>query len=160
HRLPGLRLGLRTLSIQGMGTDGQFYPLSRRFNTLQAGISLPLRGRPWRLQVEADRRIAESAALQYQHGLAYAANERTRDQEQMRNLLEQYNFSKLNLLPLADTLQSQAKTQHNLGELSFLQWTQHMERILLTRAQHLDLIEQLNEATIQWHYPNRTNQPR
>ncbi|MFZ9969542.1 MAG: TolC family protein [Bacteroidia bacterium] len=160
QRLPGLSLGLRNMSIQGMGPDGQFYPLSRRFNTLQAGISLPLRGRPWRLQVEADRRIAESAALQYQHGLAYAANERTRDQEQMRNLLEQYNFSKLNLLPLADTLQSQAKTQHNLGELSFLQWTQHMERILLTRAQHLDLIEQLNDATIQWHYPNRTNQPR
>jgi len=160
QRLPGLSLGLRNMSIQGMGPDGQFYPLSRRFNTLQAGISLPLRGRPWRLQVEADRRIAESAALQYQHGLAYAANERTRDQDQMRNLLEQYNFSKLSLLPLADTLQSQAKTQHTLGELSFLQWAQHMERILMTRAQHLDLIEQLNEATIQWHYPNRTNQPR
>jgi cobalt-zinc-cadmium resistance protein CzcA len=148
------------MSIQGLGPDGQFYPLSRRFNTLQAGISLPLRGRPWRLQAEADQRIAESAALQYQHGLAYAANERTRDQEQMRNLLEQYNFSKLSLLPLADTLLNQAKAQRTLGELSYLQWTQHMERILMTRAQHLDLTEQLNEATIQWHYPNRPNQPR
>jgi cobalt-zinc-cadmium resistance protein CzcA len=160
QRLPGLSLGLRNMSIQGLGPDGQFYPLSRRFNTLQAGISLPLRGRPWRLQAEADQRIAESAALQYQHGLAYAANERTRDQEQMRNLLEQYNFSKLSLLPLADTLLNQAKAQRTLGELSYLQWTQHMERILMTRAQHLDLTEQLNEATIQWHYPNRPNQPR
>ena len=160
QRLPGLSLGLRNMSIQGLGPDGQFYPLSRRFNTLQAGISLPLRGRPWRLQVDADRRIAESAALQYQHGLAYAANERTRDQERMHNLLEQYNFSRLNLLPLADTLQSQAKSQQSHGELSLLQWTNQMERIFLTRAHHLDLAEQLNEATIQWYYPNPTNQPR
>ena len=160
QRLPGLSLGLRNMSIQGLGPDGQFYPLSRRFNTLQTGISLPLRGRPWRLQVEADRRIAESAALQYQHGLAYAANERTRDQERMCNLLEQYNFSGLNLLPLADTLQSQANSQRSHGELSLLQWTNQMERILLTRAQQLDLTEQLNEATIQWYYPNLTNQPR
>ena len=112
------------------------------------------------MQVEADRRIAESAALQYQHGLAYAANERTRDQERMYNLLEQYNFSRLNLLPLADTLQSQANSQRAHGELSLLQWTNQMERIFLTRAQQLDLTEQLNEATIQWYYPNLTNQPR
>jgi len=64
------------------------------------------------------------------------------------------------LLLLADTLQSQANSQRSHGGLSLLQWTNQMERILLTRAQQLDLTEQLNEATIQWYYPNLTNQPR
>jgi hypothetical protein len=44
--------------------------------------------------------------------------------------------------------------------LDLLSWTTHLERILWTRSRHLDLTEQLNEATIQWHYPNANNQPR
>ena len=110
QRLPGMSLGLRNMSIQGLGPDGQFYPLSRRFNTLQAGISLPLRGKPWRLQAQALRNQAESQLAQ--------------------------------------------------GDLDLLSWTTHLERILWTRSRHLDLTEQLNEATIQWHYPNANNQPR
>ena len=160
QRLPGLSLGLRNMSIQGLGPDGQFYPLSRRFNTLQAGISLPLRGKPWRLQAEADRHLAEAAALQYRHGRAVAANERTRDQERMRLLLEQWDYSNQSLLPLAQALRNQAESQLAQGDLDLLSWTTHLERILWTRSRHLDLTEQLNEATIQWHYPNANNQPR
>jgi cobalt-zinc-cadmium resistance protein CzcA len=160
QRLPGLSLGLRNMSIQGMGPDGQFFPLSRRFNTLQAGISLPLRGKPWRLQTEADRHLAEAAALQYHHGRAVAANERTRDQERMRLLLEQWNYSTQSLLPLAQTLRNQAESQLAQGELDLLPWINHLERILWTRSSHLDLTEQLNEAIIQWHYPNANNQPQ
>ena len=160
QRLPGLSLGLRNMSIQGLGPDGQFYPLSRRFNTLQAGISLPLRGKPWRLQAEADRHLAEAAALQYRHGRAVAANERTRDQERMRLLLEQWDYSNQSLLPLAQALRNQAESQLAQGDLDLLSWTTHLERILWTRSSHLDLTEQLNEATIQWHYPNANNQPR
>ena len=160
QRLPGLSLGLRNMSIQGMGPDGQFYPFSRRFNTLQAGISLPLRGKPWRLQAEADRHLAEAAALQYHHGRAVAANERTRDQERMRLLLEQWNYSSQSLLPLAQTLRNQAESQLNQGELDLLPWITQLERILWTRSRHLDLTDQLNEAIIQWHYPNANNQPQ
>ncbi len=160
QRLPGLSLGLRNMSIQGLGPDGQFYPLSRRFNTLQAGISLPLRGKPWRLQAEADRHLAEAAALQYRHGRAVAASERTRDQERMRLLLEQWDYSNQSLLPLAQALRNQAESQLAQGDLDLLSWTTHLERILWTRSRHLDLTEQLNEATIQWHYPNANNQPR
>ncbi|MFZ9499183.1 MAG: TolC family protein [Bacteroidia bacterium] len=108
QRLPGLSLGLRNMSIQGLGPDGQFYPLSRRFNTLQAGISLPLRGKPWRLQAEADRHLAEAAALQYRHGLAVAENQRKRDRELMYLLLEQWNYSSQSLLPLSQSLRNQA----------------------------------------------------
>ena len=160
QRLPGLSLGLRNMSIQGLGPDGQFYPLSRRFNTLQAGISLPLRGKPWRLQAEADRHLAEAAALQYRHGLAVAENQRKRDRELMYLLLEQWNYSSQSLLPLAQTLRNQAESQLAQGDLDLLSWTTHLERILWTRSRHLDLTEQLNEATIQWHYPNANNQPR
>ena len=160
QRLPGLSLGLRNMSIQGLGPDGQFYPLSRRFNTLQAGISLPLRGKPWRLQAEADRHLAEAAALQYRHGRAVAANERNRDQERMRLLLEQWDYSNQSLLPLAQSLRNQAESQLAQGDLDLLPWTTLLERILWTRSRHLDLTEQLNEATIQWHYPNANNQPR
>ncbi len=160
QRLPGLSLGLRNMSIQGLGPDGQFYPLSRRFNTLQAGISLPLRGKPWRLQAEADRHLAEAAALQYRHGLAVAENQRKRDRELMYLLLEQWNYSSQSLLPLAETLRNQAESQLNQGELDLLPWITHLERILWTRSRHLDLTDQLNEATVQWYYPNANNQPQ
>jgi cobalt-zinc-cadmium resistance protein CzcA len=160
QRLPGLSLGLRNMSIQGMGPDGQFYPFSRRFNTLQAGISLPLRGKPWRLQAEADRHLAEAAALQYRHGLAVAENQRKRDRELMYLLLEQWNYSSQSLLPLAQTLRNQAESQLNQGELDLLPWITQLERILWTRSRHLDLTDQLNEAIVQWHYPNANNQPQ
>jgi len=143
-----------------MGADGQFYPLARRFNTLQAGISLPLRGKPWRLQAEADRHLAEAAALQYRHGLAVAENQRKRDRELMYLLLEQWNYSSQTLLPLAQTLRNQAESQLNQGELDLLPWIIHLERILSTQSRHLDLTDQLNEATVQWHYPNANNQPQ
>ena len=148
------------MSIQGMGPDGQFYPFSRRFNTLQAGISLPLRGKPWRLQAEADRHLAEAAALQYRHGLAVAENQRKRDRELMYLLLEQWNYSSQSLLPLAQTLRNQAESQLNQGELDLLPWITQLERILWTRSRHLDLTDQLNEAIVQWHYPNANNQPQ
>ncbi len=150
---PGFSVGWRNMSIQGMGPDGLFYPMGRRFNTLQAGLSFPLRGKPWRLQAEADRRLAESAALHYQHGVARATNERKRDWERWRLLLEQWTYSSQNLIPLADTLQVQIQVQWAQGDLDLLQWSSQWQRILSTHNQHLDLTQQLNEATLQWHYP-------
>ena len=75
-------------------------------------------------------------------------------------LLEQWNYSSQFLLPLAQTLRNQAESQLNQGELDLLPWITQLERILWTRSRHLDLTDQLNEATVQWHYPNANNQPQ
>ena len=75
-------------------------------------------------------------------------------------LLEQWNYSSQSLLPLAQTLRNQAESQLNQGELDLLPWITQLERILWTRSRHLDLTDKLNEAIVQWHYPNANNQPQ
>ena len=71
-----------------------------------------------------------------------------------RLLLEQWTYSSQNLIPLADTLQVQIQVQWAQGDLDLLQWSSQWQRILSTHNQHLDLTQQLNEATLQWHYPS------
>jgi outer membrane protein TolC len=153
QRWPGLNLGLRNMTIQGMGPDGVVYPPSRRFNTLQIGLMLPMLPKNWKLEAEALKSEAAAKSLSLAHGQAQTDLWRSQNQAEIRSLYAQWEQYRTRLIPVADRLQKQADAQLAGGELDLIQWTHTLQRLLQTREQFILLTEQLNRALLRLHFP-------
>jgi cobalt-zinc-cadmium resistance protein CzcA len=153
QRWPGLNLGLRNMTIQGMGPDGVVYPPSRRFNTLQIGLMLPMLPKNWKLEAQALKSEAAAKSLSLAHGQAQTDLWRSQNQAEIRSLYAQWEQYRTRLIPVADRLQKQADAQLAGGELDLIQWTHTLQRLLQTREQFILLTEQLNRALLRLHFP-------
>ncbi|MFM7031503.1 MAG: TolC family protein, partial [Bacteroidota bacterium] len=152
-RKPGWSIGLRNMSIQGMGPDGVLYPLSRRFNTFQLGLVLPLWGKPLREQAMADRFRWEAMRLNQQQGIGRWNALQDKAQRDVRSLQDQWVKFNTSLIPLANQLTDQANAQLASGELDLIQWTHTLQRILQTRESYLQLAMDFNNALIRQRFP-------
>ena len=152
-RKPGLSIGLRNMSIQGMGPDGVLYPMTRRFNTFQMGLILPLWGKPLKEQVMADRFRWEAMQLNHQHGMRRLNALQTKALREVRNFQDQWLKFNTTLIPLANELTRQANAQLASGELDLIQWTHTLQRILQTRESYLQLAMDFNNALIRQRFP-------
>jgi|GEM_PF-1187128 len=152
-RKPGWSIGLRNMSIQGMGPDGVLYPLSRRFNTFQMGLVLPLWGKPLREQAMADRFRWEAMHLNQQQGIGRWNALQDKAQREVRNLQDQWVKFNTSLIPLANQLANQANAQLASGQLDLIQWTHTLQRILQTRESYLQLAMDFNNALIRQRFP-------
>jgi hypothetical protein len=152
-RKPGWSIGLRNMSIQGLGPNGVLYPLSRRFNTFQFGLVLPLWGRPLKEKALADRFRSEAMAMSHRHGTAYLKAMQRQTLLEVTDLQDQWRQYNDTLIPLADRLTIQANAQLASGELDLILWTHTLQRILQTRESHLQLAVDLNNALIRLRYP-------
>lgn len=152
-RKPGWTIGLRNVSIQGMGPDGALYPMSRRFNTFQAGLVLPLWGRPLREQAIADRFRSEAMHLNHKHGMGRWSVLQRNTLLEVADLQSQWSKFNTILIPLADELTQQANTQLASGELDLIEWTHNHQRIMQTRESYLQLAMDFNNALIRLRFP-------
>lgn len=152
-RKPGWSIGLRNMSIQGMGPDGVLYPLSRRFNTFQMGLVLPLWGKPLREQAKADRFRWEAMHLNQQQGIGRWNALQDKAHREVRSLQDRWVKFNTSLIPLANQLTDQANAQLASGELDLIQWTHTLQRILQTRESYLQLAMDFNNALIRQRYP-------
>ena len=152
-RKPGWSIGLRNMSIQGMGPDGVLYPLSRRFNTFQLGLVLPLWGKPLREQAMADRFRWEAMHLNQQQGIGRWKVLQDKAHRDVRSLQDQWVKFNTSLIPLANQLTDQANAQLASGELDLIQWTHTLQRILQTRESYLQLAMDFNNALIRQRFP-------
>jgi len=153
-RKPGWSIGIRNMSIQGMGPDGVLYPISRRFNTFQFGLVLPLWGRPLKEQAQADRLRAEVMTMNHRHGTTHLNTLQRQSLLEVTDLQEQWKQFNEALIPLANDLTHQADAQLASGELDLIQWTHTLQRILQTRESQLQLAMDLNNAVIRLRYPS------
>ncbi|MBK0401877.1 CusA/CzcA family heavy metal efflux RND transporter [Adhaeribacter sp. BT258] len=150
--LPDLRLGYFNQSLIG-STEEQGGTVKRfgsgdRFQGVEVGVSIPL----WLGPTKANVKAAEIREKIAQSNLDY--NQKT-IQGQYAQLVQQFlqyqaslQFYQQNALPQANLITSNATLAFRSGEIGYLEFIQALNRAQTIRTEHLELLNQYNQAAI------------
>lgn len=149
---PGLSLGYNNMSIQGMGADNVEYKRSDRFQSIQAGVEIPL------LPFAASSRIRSSRLLYDAGKLNYEMQVKKLSAD-YKNALASYLLHKAaieqydkTILKSVRSIYSTANLRFTSGEISFIEWMVLVNQAIGAEAEYLEQLMKLNNSIILLNY--------
>ncbi|RPD43967.1 CusA/CzcA family heavy metal efflux RND transporter [Hymenobacter sediminis] len=153
--LPQVSLGYTNQSLRGTyEVDGraQTYGTGDRFQSVQAGVAIPLVRGPQKARVQAAKLQEQVATATYQRYRAQAAGQldelRTRLQQQQRRV----RFYEQTALPQATVIVRLSQLAYKAGETTYSELLLNLERALAVRTAYLDAVLQHNQTVIDLDY--------
>ncbi|RTQ45098.1 CusA/CzcA family heavy metal efflux RND transporter [Hymenobacter gummosus] len=153
--LPQVSLGYTNQSLRGTyEVDGraQTYGTGDRFQSVQAGVAIPLLRGPQKARVQAAKLQEQVATATYQRYRAQAAGQldelRTRLQQQQRRV----RFYEQTALPQAAVIVRLSQLAYKAGETTYSELLLNLERALAVRTAYLDAVLQHNQTVIDLDY--------
>jgi cobalt-zinc-cadmium resistance protein CzcA len=150
--LPGFSIGYFNQSLignQNINGNEVFFNASKRFQGVQAGISIPVfngagkaRIRASEISVQAAKNQMELARVQVESRLEQA-QQAYESADQSLKLFEQKT------LVLADNIRTNAIKSYEAGEIGYIEFSQAQNRALTIRSNYLDLLDSLNRSIIE-----------
>ncbi|MCR5889446.1 CusA/CzcA family heavy metal efflux RND transporter [Hymenobacter sp. J193] len=153
--LPDLTLGYTNQSLRGTYQENGravTYGPGNRFQSVQAGVAIPLLQGPQRARVQAARLQEQAAAATYQH---YQAQATAQLDELRTRLLEQrqrVQFYQQTALPQAAIIVRLSQRAYKAGETTYSELLLNLERALSVRTAYLDALLQHNLTVIDLDY--------
>ncbi len=150
--LPDLMLGYNNTSFIGVGADNNYYDRSKRFHSVQAGISLPIFTQGQRAKINASKIAASVAESNYQAADAIL-------QSKYKKLLAGWQ-SKLKIaryyedagLKNATLIEETAEKQFMNGEINYIEFVMLINQSISIRNNYTDAVKALNDTIIQLNY--------
>lgn len=150
--LPNLILGYNNTSITGNGSDDVFYDKSKRFQSAQFGIGIPLFGGAQKAKVEVSK-----------IGEALTNNELEREKQilqkqfnatlnKYKSSLEKLDYYEKTALPNAEIITKTANLQFLNGAISYLDWVLLINQSIAIKSNYIDTVLTYNESVIQLNY--------
>jgi cobalt-zinc-cadmium resistance protein CzcA len=141
-------IGTQTLDGPGGVSQDRYFGGGKRFQGVQAGISIPVFQRAQRARIESARlgqQLAEASLAYNQRNLQgelVAAVQEIRKQQTSLAYYEQTG------LPVARRLAEGAEKAFRAGEAGYLEYAQALTRSYQARTTYLDTINQYNQAVV------------
>jgi len=150
--LPDFNVGYFNQSLVGTyEQDGsnKYYGVGKRFQGIEAGISIPLFAKPQRARIRAaefnvQRREAEVQAFYF--GLAQRGTLLLSD---LRRLSIQLNYYRNTALPQAEVLINTSQRAFEVGEIDYYQLNQSLNNANNVRRQYIEFLNQYNQTAIE-----------
>lgn len=151
--LPSFNAGFNSSTIIGwqanQQNDEKYYDGSKRFNSVNVGIGIPVFSGAQRSRINAAQVLVkqksqekESVKQQLDISFANAVQVYTRNAQ----LVNTYQNA---LLPNATTIINTASQKLSAGEIGYLDWVIHVNQALQIRSEYLNTVQQLNEAAFE-----------
>ena len=150
--LPDFSLGYFNQSLIGNHEKNgveQYYGPGKRFQGVEAGISIPLFGKAQKSRIRAaelNYQIRQAEVQAFYFGLTQRGNLLLSD---LRRLRIQLNYYRNTALPQANILISTSQKAFEAGELDYYQLTQSLNNANNVRRQYVDIINQYNQTAIE-----------
>ncbi|HLO79614.1 MAG TPA: CusA/CzcA family heavy metal efflux RND transporter [Chitinophagaceae bacterium] len=150
---PTFNAGFNTTTIIGWQATGQnteqYFSSGKRFNSVTAGIGVPLFSKAQRSRINA----AEVLSVQRRQELDAAKQQLNAD---LNNALTVYqrdiqllqSYRKI-ILPGASSVINTATNKLNAGEIGYLNWVILVNQAIQSRTEYYNTVHQLNEAAIE-----------
>jgi cobalt-zinc-cadmium resistance protein CzcA len=126
----------------------QYFDGSRRFQGVQAGISLPLWARPLRARLRAavaSEKMAQTQERYYRQSLLQQWRQAVQEYTKYAKSLEYYER---NALTTAQLILENAQKAYRAGEIGYLEYAQGLNRSLAIRMQYLETLHRFNQSII------------
>ncbi|TFF40687.1 CusA/CzcA family heavy metal efflux RND transporter [Mucilaginibacter psychrotolerans] len=150
--LPDLSIGYNNTSIKGIGADNKLYNGSKRFNSVQVGIGIPIFAGAQKARINSARvnkQVADS-------NLAAEVQSMTANYQaalfQYRKYLQTVRYFESKPLKNAVLIANTANQQIAAGNINYLEWTQLVNQATTIKNDYLEAVRNLNEAIIQLNY--------
>lgn len=150
--LPDINLGVYSTTIRGVGPDNVLYAGSKRFNSAQVGLSIPI-------FASAQRAKVKSAKIMEEEALNNLQVEKQQLQNQYQSLLNSYQnqqetlvYLEKSALPNAKIIAQVADKQFINGDINYLEWVTLTNQSISILSNYIDAKKAFNEAAIQLYY--------
>lgn len=150
--LPDFSIGYFNQSLVGTHEkDGvsKYYGVGKRFQGIEAGISIPLFSKPQRARIRAaeiNQQIQEAQVDAFYFGLFQRGSTLLSD---LRRLQIQIDFYRNTAIPQANLLITTSQRAFEAGELDYYQLSQSINNAVDVRKQYIELLNQYNQTAIE-----------
>jgi len=152
--LPDLILGYNNGSIRGIGADDKYYTASKRFQSVQLGVGIPLFNGAQKARINAAKVSETIAENSYSLGLQNLNSDIKVALLEYGKYLQTAGWYETAALKSAETISSTARKQFINGEINYLDWVILTNQAVTIRSQYIDVIKSLNETINQINYLN------
>jgi cobalt-zinc-cadmium resistance protein CzcA len=152
--LPDLILGYNNTSIRGTGADDKYYPLSKRFHSVQVGVGIPLFNGAQKAKIHASEINEAIADNNYLSGLQTLQIEREAALLEYQKYLQTIKWYEDSALKTSQTISTTADKQFINGDINYLEWVMLINQAVNIRSQYIDAVKNLNDAINQLNYLN------
>ena len=137
------------MSMRGFGADEKFYNASTRFQSVQAGIGLPLFFGSQKSKISALKINKEIAENNYLTGLKTLQSEYQQAVLSYQKNLQAVNYFEDTALKNAELILSTANKQFSNGEINYLEWVLLINQSVSIQSDYVDAVKNLNQSIIQ-----------
>ncbi|MBS1576644.1 MAG: CusA/CzcA family heavy metal efflux RND transporter, partial [Bacteroidetes bacterium] len=146
---PDLLLGFNSMTIRGAGADGITYSGSKRFNSVQAGIGIPLFTRGQRAAIQAGKANLALVQNEYAQGLQLMQSNYRQALQQYEKNLQTVSYYEATALKSADKIIQTANLQFKNGEINYLDWVLLAGNATSIHNGYIEAIRNLNQSIIE-----------
>ncbi|MEO7044720.1 MAG: TolC family protein, partial [Ferruginibacter sp.] len=153
---PDIFFGYSNQSITGwQTTDGvnqRFYSGSNRFNSVHAGIAIPLFNKTTKNHIKAAKLNEEVAKLNTEQVYLQLNTELNQWAEQFYKAVAAIKYYESTGMQQASTISTAAQLSLEKGAIDYLQWGQLMNQATAIKLGYIDAVNNYNQAAIQLSY--------
>jgi cobalt-zinc-cadmium resistance protein CzcA len=146
---PDLTAAYNNTSMKGFGADDIYYPSSKRFQSVQVGVGIPLFGGAQRNLIKASDINIQAAKNSYAAGLQNLQYQYQQALLQYNKSIATINYYEKSALPNADTIIAIANDQFLNGDINYLDWVLLINQAITIQNEYIDAIKELNKSIIE-----------
>ena len=150
--LPDLTLAYNNMTMQGIGADDVNYTTSKRFQSAQIGLGIPLFFGANKAHIGASKLNILMSENRLQNETNLLNNEWSRAKAMYQLNSNTINLFETKTLSNAQLIIETANKQFANGEINYLEWVMLTNQAILIKNEYLNSVNNLNESVIQILY--------
>lgn len=153
-RLPDVFLGYNIMSMRGEGADLNTYDARFRFQSVQAGVGIPIFYTAYKSRIKAAEMNEKIADNEYQMNLQKVENRYLSLLNEYKKLQEIVNYYESVALKNAESITQYARLQYTKGEINYLEWTLLINQTTAIYSDYIETVKNINSLTAELNYFN------
>ncbi|MDO9186103.1 MAG: CusA/CzcA family heavy metal efflux RND transporter [Bacteroidia bacterium] len=150
--LPDLFAGYNNMSITGLGPDNIYYNPSSRFQSIHAGIGIPLFFGSQKAKISTLKINQQIAENNVNAGTAMLELNYKKAVQEFATNSKMVNYYESQAIKNADETMKAAALQYNSGNINYLEWVMLTNQIVTIKAEYLTAVKKLNFSIIEINY--------
>jgi heavy metal efflux system protein len=149
---PDFSLGLSSSTLRGVGADEVLYSGSKRFQSVQLGVAIPLFNQTQKNRIKAAQVQEQVVQQQYALTLQQLQSRLFQAVEQWQRAKQGLRYYQQTGLPQARALQANAQRQLQAGNIQYLEWLQLVNQSIAIESQYLETVKAHQLAVAEINY--------
>ncbi|MFN6945893.1 MAG: CusA/CzcA family heavy metal efflux RND transporter, partial [Cytophagaceae bacterium] len=153
--LPDLSIGFVSQTLQGfheINGSSAYYGSDHRFNSVRAGVAVPLWFKPYRSRIQSAKIEAQIAEARFE---AQSLQMEITVQEQISQLIKQRNtieYFQEKALPQANLLIDFSQKSYRAGEIGYIELLNNISEAIQIRLSYIESLNNFNQIKINLEY--------